>query len=614
MKSKTSLSKGASVNTIFNTAIWKRNIVGGWGIWAGLFLFWLVFRPLMTYFDLQQFGWYLDADAASKDAMYIHEMITHIWNQRAFTIFYAVSAVAVAMFVFSYLFTPRNSNMLHTYPVSRISLFTTNFISGFLFLMVPLVIASVLELLVGMDFGAVDAQVVKHFFLCMGTAALENLFFFSAAVCMLMFVGNIIAVPVLFFILNFFCKGCVMIVEAMVSVVCYGLEMYELEVNAHLLAILTPIQYMRNIGVFDVSEGDTFQYPFSHGAELAGYTVAAVFFIAAAIIAYKKKHVETAGDVVTVGWLKPIFRWGIAICVSAAGALFIAGISYEQSFALILTSVSVIGAAAFFIAQMLLERSVHVFTKKRVRECLLYTVIIGACYFGLDADLLGLETKVPSLDQVEAAKMDGELAMYSEAEDEISWIQEIHRQVIGSKKQFEQEQHNQMLRRAVFTYYLKDGSTVRRSYWLPDSDAAADLVSRIRARASEPEVILANYFGIHYPDIEVYGGTLLDYSDGAHNQEVRISQAHAKKLYQAAVKDIEAGHFNLSEDEKQEPVETTARDLRLVLNVRDEGGFKTPDTMGSGMVVQKDAEAEIMILPMYTYLNEEMQKLGYLSK
>ena len=61
-------------------------------------------------------------------------------------------------------------------------------------------------------------------------------------------------------------------------------------------------------------------------------------------------------------------------------------------------------------------------------------------------------------------------------------------------------------------------------------------------------------------------------------------------------------------------METTARDLRLVLNVRDEGGFKTPDTMGSGMVVQKDAEAEIMILPMYTYLNEEMQKLGYLSK
>ena len=46
-----------------------------------------------------------------------------------------------------------------------------------------------------------------------------------------------------------------------------------------------------------------------------------VEFLIIAVVVYKKKHVETAGDIITVQWMKPVFRWGTAVCTSSLGAL-----------------------------------------------------------------------------------------------------------------------------------------------------------------------------------------------------------------------------------------------------------------------------------------------------
>ena len=51
------------------------------------------------------------------------------------------------------------------------------------------------------------------------------------------------------------------------------------------------------------------------GMPLTGiYAAAAVVLVVAAYQMYKRRQIETAGDWVSIGIIKPVFRWGAAIC------------------------------------------------------------------------------------------------------------------------------------------------------------------------------------------------------------------------------------------------------------------------------------------------------------
>lgn len=382
MKSKISL---------FNKAVWKRNVTGGWGLWSGLLLFYILVLPVSLYGSMVQMIRSNVVDKPS-EAIYPFMMVDNLWRMSFYVPIFAIAALFCAMYVFSYLFTARNSNMMHTYPINRLSLFVTNYVSGLAFLLVPAVLAALLTLAGGASLGVVTGEVVRYYMLWILTAAVENMFFYSMAVCLLMFVGNIFAVPVLYLILNFLYIGCIVILESIVGMVCFGLESGSLFRDS--VNVLTPIAYLDNVGVRAlVYDRMDIEYELVRMHVLPGYFVAAVVFVLIALAAYGKKHIETAGDVITVNWLKPIFRWGLAVCTASLGALYITLVFDSKSFVLLICSVIVIGAAAFFIAQMLLERSVHVFTKKRLRECAAYSVMICALYMALNMDVLGLEKR-----------------------------------------------------------------------------------------------------------------------------------------------------------------------------------------------------------------------------
>ena len=187
MKSKISL---------FNKAVWKRNVAGGWGLWSALFLFYILVLPVSLYGSMVQMIRSNVVDKPS-EAIYPFMMVDNLWRMSFYVPIFAIAALFCAMYVFSYLFTARNSNMMHTYPVNRLSLFVTNYVSGLAILLVPAIFAALLTLAGGASLGVVTGEVVKYYMLWILTAAVENIFFYSMAVCLLMFVGNIFAVPVI---------------------------------------------------------------------------------------------------------------------------------------------------------------------------------------------------------------------------------------------------------------------------------------------------------------------------------------------------------------------------------------------------------------------------------
>ena len=615
MKSKISL---------FNKAVFKRNIRGNIALWLGIVAIYLVALPMYVYMELT--AWWVSADLSADmlQEYRVHQMITHIWRMRMFGAVFVIAAVVVAVVVFSYLFTGRNTNMMHTFPVTRMSLFCTNYATGLLFLVVPQVIAVLLALLVGASMGAVEGLVLKYYFLWLVVAATETVFFYSMAVCVLMLAGNAAAAVVFYFILNYLYEGCCFMISGILSVVGYGLDRIGTEWP---FDVLSPIQYMwQHITVIvGGSEDEHWVYEFCGGGVLAGYLAAAAVLILLAVFAYQKKQLETAGDVITVGWLKPVFRWGAAICGSAFGTIiFCYEFSMEPSIGRVLVTAAVIAVLTFFVAQMVLERSVRVFTKRRISEGVAMAVCICALYAGLDNDVFGIERKIPKEEEIQAVIVNGRVGLYAHTPDEIAWVRGLHKQIIDSKKEFESlKMHADTGTEwsyAYFEYQLKDGSAVKRSYGIPIQKQKGSISSQIASYMKQPDVILKNYFGIHYPDIEVYGATL----DLKNQGSQRITQKEAQKLYQAAVQDAEDGHFS----EMAEPEdETKAVDVvepaeeddygSITFDVRDEQGFIAANQYFANYTEEaamKESAVEIWIDASKTCLLDTIKKLGYGSQ
>lgn len=610
MKSKISL---------FNKAVWKRNVTGGWCLWAGLLLFYLLVLPVSLYGGMSQMLRDNVAESPSS-GIYPYMMVETLWRMQFFVWVFAFAALLCAMHVFSYLFTARNSNMMHTYPVSRLSLFVTNYVSGLLFLLVPAVLAALLALAAGASLGVVTGEVVKYYMLWILTAAVENIFFFSMAVCVLMFVGNIIAVPVLYLILNFLYDGCRMILETILTSVCYGLASESIMGNG--ISVLTPIIYMGRVGVNYVTyEGTAINCTLNRMNALPGYFVAGIGFLLIALAAYGKKHIETAGDVITVNWMKPIFRWGAAVCTASLGAIFMTDILlYTNSFVMLVSSVALIGIAVFFIVQMLLERSVHVFTKKRIKECIVYSVIVCACYVALDMDVLGLERKIPPAGEVQAVQVRGSLEMVSAGQEEIDWVHGLHSQIIASRKEFKRlmEDDGQLRRSVSIEYLLKDGSTFRRSYHIPVAD---EIYEQVKEYASLPKVQLEQVFGIHYPAVEVYGGTWEYYNESGELIEKRIAETDAKKLCEALTEDINSGRLKEGLEvsvDYAENAQTVANLGTLRLEIRDEAGYFSNQnyrrlTDYNSMNLSKDGRSNVYVDERYASLVTQMRELDILK-
>lgn len=605
--------------SFFNKAIFKRNMTGGIVLWAGFVMAYVVLFPLILYYSVNDQHWMQELASAERILAVEHAFMEIIWNNSILVPMYAVTAIITAMHLFSYLFTARNSNMIHTYPVSRISLFSTNYISGMLYLTVPQIFASLLALLVQVSAGGGTAVVVKSWFMWIGTMFIETLFFFSLSVCVLMFVGNIAAVPILYLIINFLYRGVLAIFETMVEAACYGV----VGISANIIEVLTPILYMsKKIGVHAIDYDNRYIYDMWGEKALFGYFAAAALLTLIAWATYQKKHIETAGDVITVEWMKPIFRWGVAVCTSALGAVFFGQLFLSRSFTTIVILGLIAGIAAFFIAQMLIERSFRVFNSRRVREGILFTAVMCACYITLDADVLGYEKMIPAQDQIGGIKVYGpDLYMYAVSEDEVTWARDIHKQIIDSKKEFESylttdgEYYNISL-----SYDLKDGSSLYRSYMIPDLEEKESVSGQVDAYARQPEVILKENFGVHYPDIEIYGGRIEWYDTDQYaakedytmemDTEVRLSEEDAVKLYEAVIKDAQEGHFRLEDN----GTETVSGFGNLILEVRDEQGFMSARNGAYyDNELSKDGYAEIWLTSAHTNLIKAMDELGYIS-
>ena len=281
MKSKTSC---------FSKTIFRKNITHFWPIWSLLLIFYLFLLPFMEFVNYLETKGGFDAGKSlaqrMEESVLLPELTQMVINPTLLFLF----SLIVAGALFSYLYTSRAAYTMHAFPVTRTSLFFSNCLSGLLFLWMPLLTGGLFGILMAAGCGYSYLDILfKGLLMAMGI----SFFFYNFHVLVAMCIGQLIALPIFAFILNFLFVGCKFILIVLFASFSYGLNG---EYVPGKLDVLSPLYYMSGKirAVINYSSGldHSVCTGIEGGTVVAGYALAAVVLIVIAYLLYRRRHVE----------------------------------------------------------------------------------------------------------------------------------------------------------------------------------------------------------------------------------------------------------------------------------------------------------------------------------
>ena len=484
MQSKTSFSK------YFNATLLRRNLTRFWPLW-GMASFAGSLFPLAL---LVQF---------------LRDEDFYLWNRPLdFTeMYYYVAAYAVpvvsllyailcAMLVWSYLYNSRSVGLLHTLPIRREGLFFTNFLSGMAMMLIHYVVVGGLCIVVSAATGCFDAK-------GLGVTILAVLglsfFYFATATAAAFVTGNVFALPAVYFLLHFLAVMLDWLVCTFSQGFIFGLS----GGYSGVVEWLSPTVYLEN----HLRVSGTYEEVFQRG-ELTGtgyytdvltavelqnlwligvYALAGAALLAVAWLLYRRRRSESAGDVGAVGWMKPVFRYGVTGLAALLGGLLLYEL-FWRSFQKgryyevlpLLVCMLVAGAIGYYGASMLLAKSLRVF-RGSWRGLALTAAGCALVCAVLHFDVLGVADRVPEVSRVEKMALytaDNNYTFYPDEDEALmERVRAVHQAITADRDYIvgvtgqEDWRSQPIIGDASFhvTYYLSSGLKVDRTYYLPIS-------------------------------------------------------------------------------------------------------------------------------------------------
>ncbi len=383
-----------SGTSYFDRTVFQKTFTRFWPLWAGYSAIWVILLPLSglatLQLELRETG-YMESFACRT----VPQMCSAALGM---SIFFGVLA---AMAVFSHLYNPRSANFFGSLPVRREGLFLTHYLAGLAFLILPNLVIALLTLLVELAGGYVSVQGLLFWLVA---ACGEGFFFYSLAVFCGMFTGHILALPAFYAVVNILAYGLMALFYTTLQSFYYGFCSLSDWVS-EAVRWLTPAWNLG--GQVSSSYGHSMEGAeralITRGMWVVGiYALAAVALAAAAFFLYRARRLESAGDVVSVRAMRPVFKYGVALCVGLAfgyGTAFFLG----RGEVTLMAAILVWGVAGYFAAQMLLDKSFRVF--KKWKGAAAVAGVFAALFLVVGLDLTGFETRVPGPGEVQVVHL-----------------------------------------------------------------------------------------------------------------------------------------------------------------------------------------------------------------
>jgi ABC-2 type transport system permease protein len=592
-----------SGTSFFNSTLYRKTMLRFWPLWAAYGLMWLYLVPfnlLNNYFSMR------GASVSSVElANRLVENARDIPNTLQFGVFVACGyGVLCAMAVFGYLYNNRSACMMHALPLRRETLFGTQYLAGLSFALLPNLVVAGITL-------AVELPLVAQ--KCWGTSLASLgiwllvqsgvcLFFFSFAAFCAMFTGHILALPAFYGILNMLAYVLNMLINGVLSDFFFGFSMHNGRGNA-LTQILTPIWPLTEAVEWDpVQEtvngmtATTGEWYLLSPGTVAAYAAAGVVLAVLALLVYRQRQVESAGDVVSVRLVRPVFLYGVAFCSGLCfGVYTIAFFGWRNRLSLAVCVV-VWAVVGYFVARMLLCKSFRVlkYWKGAAASFVVMAVLCVACF----TDVMGITAWVPQVDEVASITVVDYRINYPydsgnstrvnlTDREQIAQIVALHQAIVDHRDTVDTSssryQAGEEYTRLDVEYALTDGRTVRRSYddiplRAEDLTTEGTVTWALNQIAQDRDAVEDMYDFDRFEQyrlVEAYldrAGTQSGQTETDTNEPFYLegaSNAQLKELWQAVRADFDAGTIGVRYlfDDQQRQENTYVTDLVFVFEV-----------------------------------------------
>ena len=451
-----------------------------------------------------------------------------------------------AQLLFGDLFNSRHVNALHAMPLRRECWFVTHTVSGLLFSFGPNLVMSLVAALI-MKGGWIAAG------LWLLAATMQYLFFFGLAVLSALCVGNRFAMVLVYGIVNFLSLIAYWFYYAIYEPLLYGVYC-----SQDLFTRFCPVWTMGDTGyelvtvaknhgalrISDFTLGDGWGY-------LAICAAMGIVLLGLALMLYRRRKLESAGDFMAVTSLEPVFLGLYTLSVAVFFQMF--ADLFGQSEYIFLGLGIVVG---FFTGLMLVKRTIRVFRPRSIIACVLVGVAFAGSMVLTKIDPMGVTRYVPKAEQVEAVYLDNwhndPEAIFVDrpgfdAPEDVAQALLLHQAILDGKGEKESDYHTGI----CLTYKMKNGAVIQRYYpsVAADSEAGALAASFLSNTAfilgGDPDEVLKHLENVHIYDYE-----------GSHYGD--LPGWMGQGLLKAIIDDCEAGRMAQHAGYRPEGVEEIA--------------------------------------------------------
>ena len=478
-----------SKTSFFNRTLFRKNLSRYWPLW-GFASFVGFLAPAALLVRVIQSG------ETSVAPLRVREIYYYLLSD-AVPIVSIAYAILCAMAVWSYLYNARSVGMMHSLPIRREGLFLTNLLSGLAMMAIPYLVAGGLGTLLFACCGGFDAWGTLVTVLAV---IAQSVTFFGLATFCAFLTGNIFALPVLYFLLNFLAP----LGDWLCNLFARGFLFGFTADYSGTVDFLCPMVYLTQRlyvnSEYETVRDSALEYQnrltsvtLENAWLIAAYAAAGLVFLALAYLLYRRRESERAGDVVAVRVFRPVFRFGVAALSALLGGRLLYALLWESfqagdTFTPVPLAIClmVAGLIGYYAASMLLAKSLRVFRGSAVGALCLVAACAAFCA-GMRYDLFGIERRIP--DQNEITQLEIYLARntyYLTPEDQpelLSGAQDLQRTLIDQKdliqRNYETYRHGSSssdpdaYTNIRYIYTLKNGATVERFYTV--SFARSDL-------------------------------------------------------------------------------------------------------------------------------------------
>ena len=548
-----------SKTSCFNKTLFLKNLTRFWPLWGGASFIGALFS-LALLSQLLRYG----KDSIASEPM---EMTLGYYGilSGLVPIICLLYGLLCALAVWGYLYSARSVNLMHILPIRREGLFVTNFLSGYVMLLLPFAVTGGLCIVISAVFGLFEP--VGVLVTVLGVLG-ESFFYFSSATLAAFITGNIFAMPALYLLLHFLEA----ILDLLLSNFARGF-IFGLSTNyTGFLEFLSPTVYlMRNVDADAQYQKTIIDYTGAYTRELlsvrlenawliAVYALAGAALLALAFALYRRRRSERAGEVVAVGWMRPFFRYGVAGLAALLGGQLIYGLFWEDAYfkaVPLAVCMLVAGAIGYYGASMLLAKTLRVFHRSWRGLALVAAGVAVLCGC-LRLDLFRAADRVPEISQIEKMEFYADsntYIFYPGREDELlERVRRLHAAIAADRKyvlDFDREKFTTLedetpswtWEYVSFTYTTHGGQTVQRNYSVPmtrerlGQSGAYDSLLDGLVNSQEMRLKRIHASGDGY---EPCGGRIYL---NRRNESSELSDREAAAILEAVTRDAQAGRW-----------------------------------------------------------------------